>query len=330
MNKQMLMILKVLNQQPDAIMGSREISRQLPLLGVELTERTVRYHMKNLDESGFTKVFGKEGRLITEKGREELRNAQVSDRVGFIISKIENLAFQTTFDIDRQHGKIILNISYFPAREIKAALRIMGKVFDSPYIMSDKVLLAREGELVGEAPVPEGMIALGTVCSVTINGIFLKNGIPVISRFGGVIEVDDSRLSRFTALISYDGSSLDPLVIFIRSRMTAVAQAVKQGRGKILGSFREIPIMGLPRAIEIRRRLGEIGMGGILSIGSPNQPLLEMPVGMDRAGMVIVGGLNPVAALEESGIQTVNTAMAELADYERLTSFGEAVKKILP
>ena len=41
---------------------------------------------------------------------------------------------------------------------------------------------------------------------MTINGVFLKNGIPVVSRFGGVIEVDEGKPSRFTAILSYDGS----------------------------------------------------------------------------------------------------------------------------
>ena len=323
MNRQMLAILKVLNQHPDVIVGSRELSRQLTQLGVELTERTVRYHMKMLDERGFTQVFGKEGRRITDKGREELRNAQVSDRVGLIISKIENLAFQTTFDLDRREGKVILNVSHFPARDMKAALRVMGRVFGSPYIMSDKVMLAHAGEHIGDNPVPEGMVAIGTVCSVTINGVFLKSGIPVVSRFGGVIEVDEGKLSRFTALLSYDGSSIDPLVLFIRGRMTSVGSAVAEGRGKILGSFREIPVVSLQAAEDVQRRLAEIGIGGILSMGNPNQPLLEMPVGIDRAGMVIVGGLNPIAALEEAGIHTENTAMAVLYDYERLVPFGE-------
>ncbi len=323
MNKQMLAILKVLNQHPEAIVGSRELSRQLTLLGVELTERTVRYHMKMLDERGFTRVFGKEGRQITEKGREELRNAVVSDRVGFIISKIENLAFQTTFDLDRREGKVILNVTLFPARDVKAAIKVMGRVFGSPYIMSDKLILVREGDQIGDTVVPEGMVAIGTVCSVTINGVFLKNGIPVVSRFGGVIEVDEGRPSRFTAILSYDGSSIDPLVLFIRGRMTSVGSAVTEGRGKILGSFREIPVMSLAAAQDVQRRLAEIGIGGILTMGNPNQPLLEMPVGMDRAGMVIVGGLNPVAALEESGIHTESTAMAVLYDYERLTPFSE-------
>jgi len=42
-------------------------------------------------------------------------------------------------------------------------------------------------------------------CSVTINGIFLKAGIPVTSRFGGVVEIVDGKPERFISLISYEG-----------------------------------------------------------------------------------------------------------------------------
>ena len=95
----MLAILKVLEKQPDTILGSRELSRQLKLHGIELTERTVRYHLRILDERGFTKVFGKEGRMITRKGREELSQALVSEKVGFVISKIETLSYLTNLDL---------------------------------------------------------------------------------------------------------------------------------------------------------------------------------------------------------------------------------------
>jgi hypothetical protein len=328
MNKTMLAILDILDKHPDTILGSREISRQLKLHGIELTERTVRYHLKILDEKGFTKVFGKEGRMITNKGKEELSNALVSERVGFIISKIETLSYLTNFDIESEQGNIILNVSFFPAKELGDALKIMKPVFASPYVMSNRIVLAKEGEKIGEITVPEGMVGLGTVCSVTINGIFLKAGIPVTSRFGGVLQVEKEGPSRFTALISYEGSSLDPLIVFIKSRMTSVSHTVKHSSGEILASFREIPVVSIEKAMQLQEKLKAIGIGGILLIGNPNQPLIEMPVGMDKAGMVIVGGLNPIAALEEAGIPTDSKAMAILYDYSQLMPFKEVLKGI--
>ena len=121
MTKTMLAILRVLDKQPDKIVGAREISRQMRTHGVELTERTVRYHLKILDERGFTKVFGKEGRMITQKGREELSQALVSEKVGFIISKIETMSYLTNLDLETLEGNIILNISYFPEGKMKEA-----------------------------------------------------------------------------------------------------------------------------------------------------------------------------------------------------------------
>ena len=69
MNKTMLSILKILEKYTNVV-GSREISRQLKLYGIDLTERTVRYHLRILDERGYTEVFGKkEGRLQKKEGR---------------------------------------------------------------------------------------------------------------------------------------------------------------------------------------------------------------------------------------------------------------------
>ena len=322
MTKTMMSILRVLDKQPERIVGAREISRQLKMHGVELMERTVRYHLKILDERGLTKVFGKEGRTITQKGKEELSQSLVSEKVGFIISKIETLSYLTDFDLDTQEGNIILNISYFPEKKLKEAVKIMKPVFLSSYVMSDKVVLKRGGEKIGDVTVTEGQVGFGTVCSVTINGIFLKNGIPVASKFGGLLQINSEPV-RFTALIGYEGSSLDPLEIFIKSRMTAVSGAVKNHSGKILASFREIPIVSIKKAAQVRENLREKGIGGILLIGNPNQPLLEMPVSRDKAGMIIVGGLNPIAALEEAGIPSISKAMSTLYKFSELVTFKE-------
>jgi hypothetical protein len=321
MNRTMLAILKILEQHQDTVLGSREISRQLTLHGVNIAERTVRYHLRILDERGLTTVFGKAGRMITRKGKEELSQAFVSEKIGFVISKIETLSYLTSLDLEKNEGDIILNVSYFSEGHLNHALKAMKPVFLSHYVMSDKVVLKKAGEKIGDVYIPEGQIGFGTVCSVTINGIFLKAGIPVTSRFGGVLQVEESEPSRFTALISYEGSSLDPLEIFIKSRMTDVLGATKYNSGKILASFREIPVVCIEKAREISKGMKDKGIGGVLLIGNPNQPLLEIPVNMDKAGMIIVGGLNPIAALEEAGIPTTSKAMSTLYRFSDLINF---------
>ncbi len=322
MNKTMLAILKVLDKN-GGIIGSKEISKELNFYGIELTERTVRYHLRILDERGYTKIFGREGRKITQKGKDELKLSLVSSKIGFVISKIEALSYQTTLNLDSLKGDVILNVSYFPQDNLQDAIKIMKPIFSSPFIMSDRLIIAKGGEMIGDALVPDGMIGIGTVCSVTINGIYLKAGIPVTSRFGGVIEIENGKPKRFISLISYEGSSLDPLEIFISSKMTNVSGAVKKRSGRILASFREIPAVCLEEAKNLAKKMSIKGIKGILMIGSPNKPLLEIDVGIDKAGIVIVGGLNPIAAIHEANINTDSKAMSTLYEYSKLSKFQE-------
>ena len=49
----------------------------------------------------------------------------------------------------------------------------------------------------------------------------MKAGIPIESRFGGVLEIRNNKPRRFVALISYSGTSLDPSEQYIRARMTS-------------------------------------------------------------------------------------------------------------
>lgn len=328
MNRTMVAILRVLNETGD-IVGSGAIARKLRLHGVELTERTVRYHMRILDERGYTTVFGKEGRRITDKGKRELQSSLVSEKVGFVISRIEALSYLTTLNLETMQGSVILNVSYIPEERAREALDILRHVSASHCVMSDRIAFAGPGDCIGDLPVPDGKVGLGTMCSVTINGIFLKAGIPVTSRFGGILETEEERAARFVALIGYEGSSLDPFEIFIRGKMTDVLGNVDRGAGKILASFREIPVVCREAALGLSRKMSERGLGGVLLVGNPNSPLLDIPVGFDKTGMVVAGGLNPIAALEEAGIPTESTAMSTLVEYARLQRFDAAAKEVV-
>lgn len=324
MNRTLLSILKILSKE-NKIIGSKEIAKKLKMYGVNLSERTVRYHLKILDERGLTKVYGKEGRRITDKGRKELETASTVEKVGFIINKIETLSYQSDFDIHSMKGRLILNVTYIPKNKIRKSLKAMESVFTSPYVMSERILILEEDS--ENILVPKDHVCIGTVCSVTLNAILLKHGIPVISRFGGVLEIRDREPYRFGALISYDGTSLDPLEIFIRGKMTDVLGAISSGSGRVLASFREIPIVCLEKVKEIYSIMQKRGFQGIMIFGEPNQPLLDIPVGMDRVGMIVVGGLNPIAAIEESNIHTYTSAISTLYDCRELIAFEEVFEK---
>ncbi|GAB5046703.1 DUF128 domain-containing protein [Thermodesulfovibrio sp. TK110] len=325
MNRTLIAILKILAKE-NKIIGSKEIAKKLKMYGVNLSERTVRYHLKILDERGLTKVFGKEGRVITEKGRQELETVSTVEKVGFIINKIETLSYLSDFDIHSCKGKIIVNLSYIPKSKLKKAFKSMENVFNSSLVMSKRIVfIEKDNETV---IVPDDHVCIGTVCSVTLNAILLKHGIPVISRFGGVLEIRDGQPYRFNALISYDGTSLDPLEIFIRGKMTDVSGVTKNGSGRVLASFREIPTVCLNKVKEIYSMMQNKGFQGILMFGEPNKSLLDIPVGIDRVGIIVVGGLNPIAAVEESGIQTYTSAISTLYDYQAMVEFKELSERL--
>jgi repressor of nif and glnA expression len=324
--KKILLILRILRDSPDPV-GARLIARQMQDHGVSLSERGVRYHLKLMDDRGLTRLVGRhDGRTITSQGIEEINNARVHDKIGFAISRIEILAFRTSLDLDRRQGLVPVNISFFPNKAFKKALEAMKPAFSAGLCVSELVACADEGTKLGEVTVPAGFTGFATVCSIVVNGILLKSGIPMDSRFGGILQVRSTQPLRFAELIAYSGSSLDPSEVFIRGRMTAVRQAAQKGEGKILANFREIPVPALALVGELIANLRNAGIGGVLAIGERGEPICQIPVDMNRVGMILYGGLNPVACAHETGIEVENRAMSTAMEYQELHNFWEICK----
>jgi len=279
-----------------------------------------------MDERGLTRLVGRDGRSITEKGIEELNSALVQDKVGLVLSRIEMEAFLTNFDWRAKTGSIPVNISLFARDKFPRALSAMAPVFKAGLCAGSRVAVADEGEKLGDLFVPEGRVGFATICSVLINGVLLKSGIPMDSRFGGILQIRNHKPLRFVELIHYSGSSLDPSEIFIRGKMTSVKQAAKTGSGKMLANFREVPAICRPIVEESLEGLREAGLGGMVLMGNTSEPVCEIPVELNKVGMILTGGMNPVAAAEESGIETDNKAMSAVIDYQSLVEFESLLK----
>jgi HTH-type transcriptional regulator, global nitrogen regulator NrpRI len=323
--RKVLSILKILASSQQA-QGARVIARYLKDFGIELTERAVRYHLKLTDERGLTELVGRrDGRKITELGQTELKKALVRDKVGFAFARIESLAFRTNFDFKTRTGLIPINISMFTEKNFSKALKIMRGIFKAGLCVSDLVDIVHGGNIVGDIIVPEGKVALATVCSIVVNGALLKAGVPVDSRFGGILQIQNRHPLRFTELINYAGSSLDPSEIFIRANMTSVTQAAQKGNGDILANFREIPAVCRPTAEEVVAKLKDVGINGLLLLGNVSEPVCEVAIDLNRVGVILLGGLNPVAAAYEAGIESENYAMSSLMEYEKLVRIDEIV-----
>jgi len=261
--RKVLAILRALAEH-DGPVGARLISHHLKRRGIDLSERAVRYHLKLMDERGLTECMGEPGRVITEAGRAELQHALVSYKLGFVISRMDGLAYGTSLDLRSGRGKIITNTSLLSADRFTEALEVMRRVFHAGYCMSDLVGVAKMGERIGGLQVPAGMVGLATVCSVTLNGVLLRHGIPVQSRYGGLLEIRDRKPYRFTELVGYHESTLDPAEIFIASKMTSILAASDTGAGTILASFREVPLVCAGDLERVLDQYTRRGLGGVL------------------------------------------------------------------
>jgi hypothetical protein len=315
-------ILKVLSDSRE-VLGARIIARRLKEQGIELGERAVRYHLKLMDGRGLTQLMGRDGRLITESGIEELASALVRDKVGFAISRIELQAFRTNFDLKKHEGLVPINISLFSKASFAKALKAMKPAFKAGLCVSDLVAKAGEGEMLGELIIPEGKVGLATVCSVVLNGALLKAGVPMDSKFSGILQIKNNKPLRFIELIQYSGCSLDPSEVFIRARMTSVREAADSGNGRILATYREIPAPCQALAKIIMDDLKKADMGGLLIMGNVSETVCEIPVELNRIGIILVNGLNPIAAAVEAGIEAENRGMSTVMEYSDLIKFEE-------
>jgi len=322
-----LLILKALRES-SLPLSSGTIHEQLLSKGIDISERTVRFHLKALDGLGLTKYKEKKGRFLTTKGLEEIAKAQVYYQVGYLSSKIDEMTYKMSFDPSDARGTVLINFSTLDKFYRDVVPDLVSPTFSSGLAHGALMCLFDEGERIGDSVVSRGKFGIGTVCAITFNGALIKAGIPVKSIFGGLLEISNDTPNRFTAIIHYGGTSLDPLEIYISSGMTSTISACISGKGQIGASFREIPAAAREKTIEIDALLKRRGLGGFLKLGYPSQSLLGIPVGDRRVGLVIAGGLNATAPIGEQGIPIKSIALSGLIDYSKLFHYEELKKRL--
>jgi HTH-type transcriptional regulator, global nitrogen regulator NrpRI len=303
-------------QEFDGPVGASRLTAQLQMDGLRIQPRTVRHYLLQMDREGVTRfVNRRRGRELTSRGRQEIARGDVYRRVGFIAGKIDSLTWRMRFDLDAGRGSIITNVALLEAARLPEAMQTVRRVLDRRWGMGRRMAVAEAGGVLGNVAVPSGYVALGPVCSITLNGILLSERIPVTSRYGGLLEVKDGKPLRLVELIEYSGTSLDPLEMFIHAGMTRVGDCARTGTGVIGVSVREFPAVAMGDFRRVIRRLDQLGLGGILAIGRPNQPIMNIPITDGRVGFIVAGGLNPIAALCETGIHARIQSLAGLADF---------------
>ena len=315
--RKLIEILRILYENKEPI-GARLIADKMNERGYPIGERGVRYHLRILDERGLTKRQGYDGRIITERGKKELENALVGDRMGFIITRIEKLIYDTTFDLKTRQGNVIINTSIIDKKDLDETVEIMRHVINEGYTFSPYIKIMEEGTSFSDLNIPEGKIGIATMCSITIDGILLKSGIPVTPKYGGLLEVKKRKPTGFEDIIVYNGTSIDPMKIFISKKMTRVLDAVETGSGMLLANLREIPESSVVEAKNILKSAMSMGIADVTQIGESGKSVLNAPVESGKVGVVVYAGTNIMAAVEESGINVSTYPISTIMDFKDL------------
>ncbi|MCC6579405.1 MAG: DUF128 domain-containing protein [Phycisphaeraceae bacterium] len=307
---------------------SADLAGMLADAGLPLSERTIRLYFAQLDAEALTEPRGRRGRALTAKGENEVRIAEVIDRVSYLSARIDMMTYGMTFDLHSRCGQVVVNTSLVAPRQLAAAAPRICKVFADGYAMGTLLALIPPGQTIGDITVPHDKLGLCTVCSITLNGVLLKHGVPTVSRFGGLVELRDGHPTRFVEMIHYDATSIDPLEVFIRSGLTDYHGAIRDGNGLIGASFREVPENSRERVVQLAAQLKAIGLGAFLQIGMPGQSVLGVHASHGRIGAAVIGGLNPIAILEESGHRVQSRAIAGLLEYNRLIPYDMLARNL--
>ncbi|MDR3222836.1 MAG: NrpR regulatory domain-containing protein [Methanobrevibacter sp.] len=316
----MIEILRIINDH-DKVVGSKKIANELQHRGFNLGERAVRYHLKILDERGFTERKGNTGRIITNLGEEELNKGLIYDHVDFIFSKSEEMIYYSFFDFNTNDGNVITCTSNFNYQE--GLLETIKKGFQSGLAISPYVNYQKEK--VGS----EELIKINTVCATTFNGVLLSNGITSRPLYSGLLEVEDYMPKQFTQLISFKNTSISPLEAFSTNKMTSVGDVLEFGTGTIPAVFIVLPINSKEKALNLLEKLKKVGIGGVLNIGEDSEDALGIPVNEGMFGITIIGGVTPICLIYEEGYDVNIKLKEEIYGYKDLKLITNPKKTIL-
>jgi len=322
--RRLIEILRVI-EGADKPVGARAISDALSIRGYDLGERAVRYNLKILDELGFTKKRGYSGRMLTQLGTRELGDALVDDRIGFVNTRIEEYMYRTSFDPAARRGDVIVNTSIVDKADFERVCAVLSRAFDAGYTICRRIMILDEGETHSCGEIPAGCLGISTLCSITLDGMMMKKGIPVVTSFAGVVKVLDGHPVEFTDLIAYAGSSLDPMKVFMARKVTRSADAIFKGSGKILANVREVPVAAEEQAKSLLEQLKSIGFGGLITVGRPGEPTLGCPVGSGKIGIAFCAGVNGPVAAEELGANIKTMPISMLMDYSKTADLKTAI-----
>ncbi len=241
----------------------------------------------------------------------------------FISHTIEDYAISVTYNPVTETGKVVYNLSLIGEQDYELAVAMVRDTCRAGISVSNLVRFYRAGERVGDFLVPGGQVAIVTICNSTLDGLLIKHGVPLMPVGGGVVEVEERVPRRFTHMILYAHTTIDPLQVLGSQDITSINEVMRKGNGTILANLRECHMEAEQLVGEVLDSLAGSRISGILEVGFPNTPVLGVRVSPQYLGVVAVGGTNPVAAIKERGVHVRTHAIKGLIDVSELYDINE-------
>ncbi|HSD56607.1 MAG TPA: DUF128 domain-containing protein [Methanotrichaceae archaeon] len=235
----------------------------------------------------------------------------------FTLARIENLMQQVSFDPASMKGSIITNTTLVRKEVLSETLDIFYDTIQSGLAVCPMIKIEEDKD--------KGRIRIKTACSLTIDGVLLKKGIPVRPKGGGIIEVTDREPARFTEMIMYWATTIDPIDMLTAQGLTDITGMMRTGDGRILGNIQEAPMLARDCIEEVLDHLADAGFMGVLELGEPNMNVLGVSVERDHLGVALVGGTNLVAAARECGIEVDHESISDLTEISEMKHIEEMV-----
>lgn len=236
----------------------------------------------------------------------------------FVDHSIDDYAMQVTYDPATGTGNVVYNLSLVKNEDFEYAVSILKDAYKTGVSVSGLVKFYSSGERIADYVVPDGCTAICTVCSITFDGLLIRRGVPITPIGGGVVEIENRAPIRFTHIILYEYTTIDPLQVLISQKITSVNDVMRKGSGNILANIREFHMEAEPLVGRVLDELAESSFTGILEVGVPNVPLLGVPGSPQYVSIAAVGGTNPMAAIREGGRFVQTQAMKGLMDVRDL------------
>jgi repressor of nif and glnA expression len=107
--------------------------------------------------------------------------------------------------------------------------------------------------------------------------------------------------------------------------ITSVSEMLRTGSGKVLANLREAPMVARDEIESCLSNLLDAGFSGILEVGEPNTRVLDVPIERDHLGIVVIGGTNPMAVVQEYGIPINTSAMSRLVSFKEMSRIEDLV-----